>query len=63
MMHIIEQPHDDLPVVPSDVWDNLSLEQQESAILLLTKLAFELVTARREEQISDGNDEQSSSNK
>jgi hypothetical protein len=46
-MSSIEQPHDELPVHPSDVWDNLGPKYQESALRLLAKMAYELVICRR----------------
>jgi hypothetical protein len=56
-MHSAEQPHGDLLVLPSDIWENLSPDRQESAIRLLAKLAYELVTARRSAPPRENGDE------
>ncbi len=60
-MHSTEQPHGDLLVLPSDVWEDLSPERQELAVRLLANLAYELVTARRETSLSESDNELSTS--
>ena len=56
-MQNIELPHGNLPVSPAEVWSGLSPEHQASTIRLLSKLAYEVMNARRKQLKLESDDE------